>query len=308
VNRSFESFARPMALQPGDTVRVIAPGMAVDRVVTEAGATLLGKRYRVVFDDAIFSVKHYLAGDDDRRFAEFTKAFMDPDTRAVICARGGYGAMRLLSRLVDMGSLPNKLLVGFSDITALHAAVQRAGRISIHGPGTSQLSGTSRASIDGLIRVLESVSPLDPLTGAEMLVPGVVEGPLLGGNLSVIAALVGTPYMPPLDGAVLCLEDVGERPYRLDRLWTHLRLAGVFDRIVGIALGEFTRCEEPGAEYTSRTILRQLAHEVRKPCALGFPVGHTEVNVAIPLGVRVRLDAGAGRLSFLEPAVSMARA
>ncbi|MBV8307762.1 MAG: LD-carboxypeptidase, partial [Gammaproteobacteria bacterium] len=144
------------------------------------------------------------------------------------------------------------------------------------------------------------------LRGSATYVAGTAEGPLLGGNLSVLTRLLGTPYMPALDGSILLLEDQGERPYRLDRMWTHLRLAGVFGRVRGIALGDFTTCEETGAGYTSAEILRELAEATGLPCAAGFPIGHGEVNEPVPLGARARLDAGAATLTFLEAAVSAA--
>src|SRR5262249_31545829 len=154
-------------------------------------------------------------------------------------ARGGYGAMRLLAKLRIEGVAP-RLLVGFSDITALHAALQAAGWVSIHGPVVLQLRSQPPAVVERLLALLESATtPAPPLAGPPRA-GGVAGGPLLGGNLSVPARLLGTPYLPDLEGAVLLLEDVGERPYRLDRMWTHLALAGVFDRVRGIALGEFT--------------------------------------------------------------------
>jgi muramoyltetrapeptide carboxypeptidase len=138
------------------------------------------------------------------------------------------------------------------------------------------------------------------------LVGGSAEGPLVGGNLAVLTRLLGTPYLPPLDGAVLLLEDVGERPYRLDRMWTHLALAGIFDRVRGLALGEFTGCDEPGESYGSADVLGTLVGELGLPCVSDLPIGHGEVNVPVPLGCRVRLDANAGALEFLEPAVAPA--
>jgi muramoyltetrapeptide carboxypeptidase len=127
---------------------------------------------------------------------------------------------------------------------------------------------------------------------------------VLGGNLSILTRLLGTPWLPDLTGAVLLLEDVSERPYRLDRMWTHLRLAGVFERVVGLALGDFTDCEEPDGDFTARDVLRSLAGETGLPCVGDLPIGHGAVNVPVALGTRVRLDAGAGTLSFLEPAVA----
>jgi len=136
----------------------------------------------------------------------------------------------------------------------------------------------------------------------ETYVAGTAEGPLLGGNLSVLTRLLGTPFLAPLEGAILLLEDVGERPYRLDRMWTHLALAGVFRQVRGIVLGDFTGCEERDAPYSSAEVLRELAAGTGLPCAAGFPIGHGTENQPLPLGVRVRLDAGSRRLVFLESA------
>src|SRR5262249_5262017 len=175
-------------------------------------------------------------------------------------------------------------LVGFSDVTALHLAMQSAGRVTIHGPVVTQLARQSRAALDRLFALLESADPAPSFSGATPLVPGVAEGPLIGGNLSVLSRLLGTSFMPSLRGAVLLLEDVGERPYRLDRMWTHLALAGVFEQVAGMALGDFSLCEEQGADYDSSAVLRSLAEETGLPCAMGFPVGHCDNNFAVPLG------------------------
>jgi len=195
-------------------------------------------------------------------------------------------------------------IIGFSDITALHQWRQSHGLISIHGPVLTQLGRLGRQTSERLFSLLESDSPAAPLRGTTTLVQGVAEGPLLGGNLSVFTRLLGTPFMPNLEGAILLLEDVGERPYRLDRMWTHLDLAGVFRQVKGIALGSFTHCEERDATYSSQDVLRDLAVATGLPCATGFPVGHGDVNEPVPLGVRVRLDATTAQLTFLESAAS----
>jgi muramoyltetrapeptide carboxypeptidase len=203
-----------------------------------------------------------------------------------------------------------KPLIGFSDITALHQWQQRHGFISIHGPVLTQLGRLGQPTRERLFSVLESDSPAKHLAGTATFVDGTAEGPLLGGNLSVFTRLLGTPFMPNLDGAILLLEDVGERPYRLDRMWTHLELAGVFRKISGIALGSFTGCEErehraqQEVSYTSEDLLRELAAATGLPCVAGFPIGHGDINEPVPLGVRVRLDGATGRLTFLESAVS----
>jgi muramoyltetrapeptide carboxypeptidase len=299
------SFQLPPALQPGDRVAVIAPASGFERGAFEAGLALIGSRYHAEHGSGVFERHRYLAGSDARRLAELTAALADPDIRAVFCARGGYGATRLLGRLGPHPPVgPAKLLVGFSDITALHLWLQANGRASIHGPVLTQLARLPESTRERLFGLLESKVPAPALAGTATYVGGAAEGPLLGGNLSVLTRMLGTPFMPPLDGAILLLEDQGERPYRLDRMWTHLQLAGVFERVRGIALGSFTSCEEQDAPYSGADVLRELAESTRLPCAAGFPVGHGEVNEPVPLGARVRLDADSARLTFLEAAVS----
>jgi muramoyltetrapeptide carboxypeptidase len=297
-------FARPPALRPGDTVAVVAPASAFDRESFDAGLRVLAGRYRPLFDERLFARSRYLAGDDGRRRDELDAALSDDRVRAIFAARGGYGMLRLLSGLRVAGLAPRPV-VGFSDLTALHLALQAAGWVSVHGPVITQLGRQPGEVVDRLFHLLESGTPPAPLRGVAVC-GGVAEGPLIGGNLSLLTRLLGTPHLPPLDGAVLLLEDVAERPYRLDRMWTHLTLAGVFDRVRGLALGEFTDCEEPGADYSSREVLADLAREVGLPCVAGLPVGHGAVNQPVPLGARVRLDGGAGELWFLEGAVAPA--
>ena len=213
--------------------------------------------------------------------------------------------MRLLTGLAPkLAGIHPKPVVGFSDVTTLHLGLQAAGWASIHGPVLTQLGAQPRDVALRLFHLLESPDgPAPPLAGTPLL-SGVVEGPLLGGNLSLLTRLLGTPHLPPLDGAVLLLEDVGERPYRLDRMWTHLGLAGVFGRVRGLALGEFIDCEEPGGDYRSEEVLAGLVAETGLPCVGGLPIGHGSVNQPVALGCRVRLDGKAGRLEFLEPAVA----
>jgi len=301
---STAAFERLPALRRGDRVAVIAPASGFERSAFESGLAVIRARYRLEHSAGIFERHRYLAGSDARRLDELRAALADPGIRAVFCARGGYGATRLLKALGG-GAPPGapKPLVGFSDITALHLWLQAHGRLSIHGPVLTQLGRLAAATAERLFALLETARPAAPLEGSDTYVRGVAEGRLLGGNLSVFSRLLGTAFMPPLEGAILLLEDQGERPYRLDRMWTHLELAGVFARVRGIALGSFTACEEPQADYGSAEVLRELAVATGLPCAAGFPLGHGEVNEPVPLGVRVRLDADARRLTFLEAAV-----
>ena len=314
-------FHKARALRAGDSVAVIAPAGPFDRESFEAGVAVLSERYRVQYDPGIFHRHRYLAGDDHRRLEELNHALADHSKRGIFCVRGGYGTMRLLTKLQPQPTMGRaghateaqpapakaalaKPLVGFSDITALHQWRQSQGIVSIHGPVLTQLGRLGRATSERLFSLLESNTPAKPLHGTASFVEGFAEGPLLGGNLSVFTRLLGTPFMPALEGAVLLLEDVGERPYRLDRMWTHLALAGVFRKVSGIALGSFTHCEERDATYSSQDVLRELAVATGLPCATGFPIGHGDLNEPVPLGVRVRLDASTAQLTFLESAVS----
>ncbi|HXS20927.1 MAG TPA: LD-carboxypeptidase [Steroidobacteraceae bacterium] len=289
------------ALRPGDRVAVVAPAGPFDRASFEAGVEIVARRYRVHYDPGVLTRHRYLAGSDERRLGELTTALTDSESRAVFCARGGYGVMRLLPGLDDIAFTP-KPVIGFSDLTALHQLLQREHRVSIHGPTITQLSRVDASAHERLFGLLESDAPAAELSGAETYVDGVAEGPLVGGNLSVLTRLLGTPFLAHLQGAILLLEDVGERPYRLDRMWTHLALAGVFRQVRGIVLGGFTGCEEKDAEYSSAEVLRELARATGLPCAAGFPIGHDAPNQPVPLGVRVRLDAVSRRLTFLESA------
>lgn len=285
-----------MVLRPGDRVAVVAPSGPFDRPTFEKGLALLAARYQPVFTERLFARHRYLAGPAEARRAELQAALDDASLRAVFAARGGYGAMHLLPALRFSAPKP---LVGFSDLTALHAAALHHGYRPLHGPVLTQLGTQPPEVVERLWSLLEG-RPVPPLTATRTVVPGVTEGPLVGGNLAVLAALAGTPFLPPLEGAVLLLEDIGERPYRLDRLWTQLALSGALAGVQGVVLGDFTGCEEPGAAFTSAEVLDELAATLGRPCAAGFPIGHGAVNVPVQLGARVRLDAAAKTLTALE--------
>ena len=287
------SLLTPPPLRPGDRVAVVAPSGPFDRPSFDKGLEVLARRYRPVFTERLFETHRYLAGTDASRGAELQQALADDGIRAVFAARGGYGAMRLLPSL--RFTTP-RLVVGFSDVTALHLAAQRHGWRSLHAPVLTQLGKQPADVVERLFALLEG-QPVSSLPGLRTVAGGVAEGPLIGGNLSVLSRLIGTPWMPDLRGAVLLLEDVGERPYRLDRMWTHLQLAGVLDGVRGVAFGEFTDCDEKDASYGSAEVLDELVRTLGVPCAAGFRIGHGEVNQPVMLGAPVRLDADARTLS-----------
>lgn len=296
-------------VSPGDAIRVVAPSGPVPRDDFEAGVRLLAARYRPRYDPArIFQTDGFLAGSDEARLRELTEAIADPEARAIVMARGGHGLLRLLPFLDPEILRANpKPIVGFSDGTALLAYATRAGVPAIHGPVVTQLPRLPEDDRAALFSLLEGaaggggaglrvlLSELSPI------VQGRARGPLVGGNLEVLSRLLGTPYAPDFAGAILLLEDVGERPYRVDRLLTHLDLAGVFSAVAGVVVGDFIDCKEPeGARFPSpdaRAVLEERLSRLAIPVLCDAPVGHGARNRALPLGVECEIDTRGGTLA-----------
>jgi len=300
---------RPPRLSPGDVVRVIAPSGPVPREAFLAGAAALRTRYDVRYDDRVFERSGYLAGSDERRLAELAAALADPDARAIIMARGGYGLLRLLP-FIDRAALQQRPrpIVGFSDGTALLALATTAGVASIHGPVVTQLGGLSSDDQRALFACLETPGRALLLDGLDEVIPGRVQGPLLGGNLEMFSRLLGTPYLPDITGAILFFEDLGERPYRIDRLISHMDLAGVFSAASAVVVGDFSGCREPEATRatspTADEVLLERLGRLPIPFAMGGAFGHGTRNRALPYGTLCELDTTTGTLTALEGAVS----
>jgi muramoyltetrapeptide carboxypeptidase len=292
---------RPRALKPGDAVAVVAPSGPVPRDAFAAGAAILGARYRLVHDQRIFERSGFLAGSDEARAAELQRALADPSCAAIACARGGYGLLRILARL-DAAAFQRapKWIVGFSDVTALHAWARAAGVASLHAPVISQLGRLPVEDQDALVAALERESgAAPPITGLRALAPGRAEGVLAGGNVEVLSRLAGTPWQPALDGAVVLLEDIGERPYRLDRALTQLHLCGALDGVRAAVVGELHRCVEPdGSGPTAEEVLAERLGRLGIPVVAGAPIGHGDRNHAVELGAHVTVDAAAGTVAF----------
>lgn len=282
----------PREVKEGSVLSVVAPSGPFDRERFEAGVEWLRQRYEVRFDEAIFTRQGYLAGDDERRLNELFEALVTPSVDAVLCARGGYGSTRLLPKLDHVTvANANKLLVGFSDATALHALWARANVRSLHAPMVSALATASDEVRKLWCDTLEGRSA-GRHWDLETVVFGSGEGAFFGGNLAVLAALLGTPYAPDVSGKILFLEDVGERPYRIDRMLTSLLQAGWFDDCAGVVLGAFTEGEAGDDGTTTEDVLRERLGELSVPVVSGLPAGHIDENTPLLFGAAARIAGG----------------
>ena len=302
---------QPPRLSRGDTIAVIAPASPVeDREAVEAGiSTLQRMGFRVSFDDRIFQSTRYLAGDDDSRAEELMRTFEDPSVHGVISLRGGYGCSRLIPLLMEK-RLRNhpKVFMGFSDLTTLHLYFRRRFRwVTFHGPMASSLAFGDMPpdQQDHLIALWTDPDyrPALSFPQLETVAPGTAEGTLIGGCLSLIVASLGTLYEIKTEGKILFLEDQGEPPYRIDRMLTHLKLAGKLDSAAGIVLGAFPNCDPDQGKYSAMDTLREILCKLNVPVLANFPGGHGSDNWAFPLGVKVRINTEARLLQFLDPAV-----
>ena len=278
----------PPPIRPGSTVAIVAPASPFDREELFRGLAWLQTRYRLRAWDGLFSRTGYLAGDDARRAAELTRAMRDPSIDAIVCARGGYGVTRLLDR-IPWDDLPAKWIVGFSDITAIHLELQARNICSIHGPNVTGLGRkVTAAERLSLLSALEG-GPPDVFRDLERIAPGDAEGVVVGGNLALVDAMAAAGRLHVPDGAILVLEEVTERPYRIDRFLSSLRLSGVFARCSAIVFGSFTQCEPGPDGFTVRDVLDQLARDVPIPIAMNAPFGHGAINRSFVLGRRAEL-------------------
>lgn len=313
--------AAPPALRPGDAISVVAPASAPKRAAFDAAmANLQAAGYRPKTYRDVCTPHGYLSGTDAARADELNQAFADPETTMVLAARGGYGVGRILDR-IDYGLLAArpKIVCGYSDITALHAAIGRlCGLVSFHGPnlidGLGDDSADSEAERSATHALLagqrkrgDDLLPAAP--AMRTVVGGQAEGRLVGGNAAVLLSILGTPYGPDFegpgsDGAILLLEDVHEAPYRIDRLLTQLRLAGVLGRLGGVVLGYFTDADArrgPSVDEVAAELLEPLG----VPTLASAPIGHEHPNLPLPLGARVELDVDAGTLRLRQEVVTV---
>jgi len=313
-NAPAQEWTKPRPLRPGDVIRFVAPAGPVSAdEVRRVGKLFESKGYKVVIPEGIARRHLFLNGTDDERAAELNEALRDPDARAVFACRGGYGLTRILDRLdyEAMAKHP-KILLGFSDLTALHlAAGARCRLVTFHGPmplaSLGKEDAEHRYANDLLWRLLTTGTYADgpdaltvpapsPAETPKALAPGKAKGRLAGGNLSLVAATVGTPYQVETRGNILFLEDTHEAAYRVDRMLSQLRLAGLLDGLSGVVLGAFDGADE--AELAA--VFREAFADKGYPVLTGFPVGHVPANAVLPCGTLAEIDADAGTLRLLE--------
>ncbi|WP_204032868.1 S66 peptidase family protein [Micromonospora qiuiae] len=270
---------------------------------------LTGWGLRPVLAPNVYARHGYLAGPDALRAADLNTAFADPEVRGVICTRGGYGAQRVVDA-IDMAAVRRdpKVVAGFSDITALQLALWRGARLAgVHGPGAAwRDERTPLASAESLHAALTTTEPITVAAVPaeetfDVRVPGRAVGRLLGGNLCLVVASLGTPDMPDLTGAVLLLEDVQEPPYKVDRMLTQLRRAGALTGLAGVAVGQFSDCSD-GWPVRVADVLTERLGDLGVPVLGGLPIGHGPGQLTVPVGTLATLDANAGTLT-VAPAV-----
>ena len=308
----------PVPLHKGDTVGLVSPSSAIDdsfnlQLAREAMEAL---GFKVKAGAYIAGRRGHFAGTDAERAGDLNAMFADPAVKAIVCTRGGSGAARLLP-LLDYDAIRRnpKVLLGYSDITALHNAIHaKTGLVTFHGPIGS--GSWNAFNVDQFQRVLlkrELVEFRNKVDAGDELVPrrnrtititgGKARGELVGGNLTVLTALAGSPYLPDFSGKILFLEDVSEAPYRVDRMFSTLKLMGALDKVAGVIFGECTDCN-PGDGYGSLTLEQIFDDHVRPlkvPAYRGAMIGHIREQFIVPVGGRVELDADEGRFRLLEP-------
>lgn len=307
----------PPLVQPGDRVAVIAPSGPVPEERLDLGLSWLRAEGLVPVESPGLRRRgghglEFLAGADDTRLDDLVRAWCDPGVRGVLCARGGDGAPRLVDRLPvsRLAAAGPRVFAGLSDVTALHQALaSRLGVATLWSPMAAGrvLAGTRDGPADpwsrqGLLDALlaEPSATELVLAGEETLAGGTaVEAPLVGGTVSLLAAMAGTPGALPATGAIAVLEDVNEEPYRVERFLTQLRRAGFFDGVAGVACGDFPNCGDPGR---LRPVLQDRLGDLGVPVVLGLPFGHGPRQASLWLGRRATLDARRGTLTQPRPA------
>ena len=296
---------KPVRLVSGDTIGVVAPAGTFDLEAFQLGVDILEKMgFQVYVPEALFEKERYLAGSDARRAELINLLFSDNTVKAIVCARGGFGSARILP-LLDFDLIRNnlKIFVGFSDISVLLTVfLSKCGIITFHGPMVTTLGNADQESKDAMLYALTTATPIEIFPDKGVTIKkGIATGTLMGGNLSTLCHLVGTPYEPDLNGQILFIEDVNEEPYKIERMLFQMKLSGCLDGLSGLALGSFENC---GSLDSIQMVMEKIFIDDEIPILGGFNIGHGNTNLTIPMGVSVTIDADRHMLKFHEAAVS----
>lgn len=322
MKSSSQKILKPERLCFGDTIGIIAPASAPPdpKAIDRAVEALERFGFKPKLAKNVRARHGFIAGTDRERAADVMAMFADKKVKAIICIRGGYGAARILDRL-DYGIIRRnpKILSGYSDITALHGALmKKANLISIHAPMLNGALADPKVPAftkKSFLRTVMEAKPFGSICEGyvgktvEVLRGGMAEGRLVGGNLSLIASSLGTPFAPSFKGKIIFFEDISERPYRLDRMLTQLLNAGIFSQVVGVAVGVNKDCNEPGQKpggefyQSGADVVKERLASLRVPIVTGLPFGHVDLNATIPVGAKARLDGRRGDLIITEAAV-----
>jgi len=293
----------PPRLRRGDTIGIVAPASHFDLEKFNRGITVLESMgFNTSVPEGLFIKNGYFAGSDLERAEMVNSYFADPTIKAIICARGGYGSIRTLP-LLDYKIIKRnpKIFVGFSDISALLSTLYLKCRlVTFHGPTVTTLANSDNRTKDSLLSMMTSdEKPKIAMESGISIQTGSASGPVLGGNLRTLCHLLGTPFQPDFQGCILFLEDRGEAPYRIDRMLSHMKLAGCFNGLAGLILGTFEDCGNTGDIIR---IASDIFKDDRIPIIAGLEVGHGKRNLAIPTGLNATLNADLKVLTFHEPA------
>ncbi|MBU3191729.1 LD-carboxypeptidase [Clostridium bowmanii] len=304
---------KPKALKIGDTIGLVAPSSALRQAdgLEKSISVLEEQGFIVVIGESCGKKYGYLSGSDELRAKDINRMFEDNTIDAVFCLKGGYGTPRILDKLdYDMIKENPKIFIGYSDITAIHIVLnQKCDLITFHGPmaASDMLGDFDEFSKKSYLNAITSINPLgeiDNPIGFEIksMVPGVASGKIVGGNLSLIASTIGTPYEIDTLGKILFLEDVDEFTYSVDRMLTQLRLSGKLEDCVGIILGNFTNClpQYEDFDHTLMEVFNDIILKAKKPTIYNFMAGHCSPKITIPLGAEVLLDADSCILTIAE--------
>ncbi len=299
---------KPRALRPGDTIGIVSPASAIDEPRLRKGCEIFTRAgYQVKYFPHVLAADDYLAGSDQERADDLTAAFADPEVQAIMCSRGGYGCARLLP-LIDLDAMAasGKMFLGYSDITTLHLALNRRGLVTFHTPMPLTLAYDRAPWVhESLLRNLrgDATIPADATPG-ETIVSGTAEGVVTGGCMCLLCDSLSTPDPLETEGKILIVEDVDENPHRIDAMLTHLYNAGLLQRAAGLVFGEMTNTDERSDPTIGtkpwRSIVSERIAPLGIPSILNYPFGHMKTMLSLPLGIRARLDANAGTLTYLE--------